>query len=83
VNALILNTIKIGKLTPNPFVKGSKILVSKVNTTENLREDILKSINLIGGFRKVINQGDNVLVKPNFNSADSPPASTDPEFLTI
>jgi uncharacterized protein (DUF362 family) len=64
-------------------VKDNKALVSKVWASENLKEDILKSVNLIGGFEKIINHGDNVLVKPNYNSADPPPASTDPEFLAI
>jgi uncharacterized protein (DUF362 family) len=36
---------------------------------------------LIGGFNKVINAGDHVLLKPNYNSAGPPPASSDPEFL--
>jgi uncharacterized protein (DUF362 family) len=46
-----------------------------------LKTDILKAVNLIGGFEKVINKGDQVLLKPNYNSADPPPASSDPEFL--
>jgi uncharacterized protein (DUF362 family) len=36
---------------------------------------------LIGGFKKIIESGDEVILKPNYNSADPPPASTDPEFL--
>jgi uncharacterized protein (DUF362 family) len=36
---------------------------------------------LIGGFNKTVDNGDQVLLKPNFNSTDSPPASSDPLFL--
>jgi len=65
----------------NPFTLDGKVLLSKVAGTGNLKEVILKAVDLIGGFNKVIDKGDQVLLKPNFNSADSPPASTDPQFL--
>ena len=71
----------IGKTVSNPFVREGKVLVSKITTTQDLRADILKAVDLIGGFNKVIDEGDIVLLKPNFNSADPPPASSDPSFL--
>jgi uncharacterized protein (DUF362 family) len=55
--------------------------VSKVKFEGNLREVILKAVNLIGGFEKFIKKGEVVLIKPNFNTADPFPASTDFEFL--
>jgi len=55
--------------------------VSKVEFNGNLRESIVKAVSLIGGFERFIQKGDVVLVKPNFNTADSFPASTDFEFL--
>jgi uncharacterized protein (DUF362 family) len=55
--------------------------VSKVQFEGNLREAILKAVNLIGGFEKFIKKGEVVLIKPNFNTADPFPASTDFEFL--
>lgn len=73
--------IVIGKPLSNPFVKDGKPLVSKIRATENPKQDIFKAVNAIGGFRKIINEGDKVLLKPNYNSADTPPASTEPEFL--
>ena len=75
------STTAIGKPLSNPFLKGGKPLVSKIKATENLKQDVFKAVNAIGGFRKIINEGDEVLVKPNYNSADIPPASTEPEFL--
>jgi uncharacterized protein (DUF362 family) len=71
----------IGKITSNPFTRDGKVLISKIATTADLKADILKAVNLIGGFNKVINAGDQVLLKPNYNSAGPPPASSDPEFL--
>jgi uncharacterized protein (DUF362 family) len=57
------------------------VLISKVVTTGDLKADILKAVALIGSFGKVIDEGDQVLLKPNYNTADPPPASSDPEFL--
>ena len=71
----------IGKVTSNPFAADGKVLLSKVVATGNLKEDIFKAVDLIGGFKKIIDKGDKVLLKPNFNSTDSPPASSDPQFL--
>lgn len=41
----------------------------------------MKSVDLIGGFSRVIEKDDKVLLKPNYNSVDPPPASSDPQFL--
>jgi uncharacterized protein (DUF362 family) len=71
----------IGKIASNPFTKDGKVLLSRVATTEDLKGDILNAVDAIGGFNEVIDEGDQVLLKPNFNSTDSPPASSDPEFL--
>lgn len=55
--------------------------MSRIEAVESPKQGILRAVDAIGGFRKIINPGDKVLVKPNFNSADTPPASTEPEFL--
>lgn len=73
--------VVIGKSLSTPFVEDGKPLVSKIEAAENPKRDILKAVDAIGGFRSIINKGDKVLVKPNYNSADIPPASTEPEFL--
>lgn len=73
--------IVIGNSLSNPFVKDGKALVSKIQASENPKQDILRAVDPIGGFDKIIDKGDKVLVKPNFNSADSPPASSEPQFL--
>jgi uncharacterized protein (DUF362 family) len=73
----------IGKVMVNPFQRDGKVLLSKVDSTSNLKDNILDAVNLIGGFEKVVERGDEVLLKPNYNSADAPPASSDPEFLRL
>jgi uncharacterized protein (DUF362 family) len=71
----------IGKFKENPYKKDGKALVSKVGNVKNLKEGILKAVDLIGGFKKVVSKGDEIWLKPNFNTADPPPASSDPEFV--
>ena len=45
-------------------------------------EDIIRSaLQLNGGLKSFISEGDQVLLKPNFNTGDPFPASTDPDFL--
>ena len=71
----------IGKITGNAFMRDGRVLLSKIATTEDLKGDILKAVDLIGGFNMIVNKGDQVLLKPNYNSTDKPPASSDPNFL--
>jgi uncharacterized protein (DUF362 family) len=55
--------------------------VSRVKTTDNLKADIQKSVDLIGGFDELIQKGDLVTIKPNMNTADPYPASSDADFI--
>jgi len=71
----------IGKAHENPFTSQSKVLVSKIVAGSGLKRSLSKSVEVIGGFDKIVIKGESALVKPNYNSADLPPASTDPEFL--
>jgi len=74
----------IGTVRENMLKKGSKALVSKVKTDgNNLREQILKAVDLVGGLEKVVEKGDRILLKPNFNTADKPPGSSDPDFVKV
>jgi len=69
----------IGKVEANPYKRDGKVLVSKVRDVHDLKEGILKCVNLIGGFNKIIDE--EILLKPNFNTADPPPGSSDPDFV--
>jgi uncharacterized protein (DUF362 family) len=55
--------------------------VAKVKVENNLKDSIRHAVNSIGSFEKFIKPADVVLLKPNFNTADPYPASTDLEFL--
>jgi len=50
-------------------------------SSDSLSNDIEKALQSHGGLSKFISKGDQVLLKPNFNTGDPFPASTDPEFL--
>jgi uncharacterized protein (DUF362 family) len=65
----------------NPFVHGSRPLVSKVPYSGNLKESIERSVSLIGGIHKLVEKGDTILLKPNYNTADPYPGSSDPKFI--
>jgi uncharacterized protein (DUF362 family) len=65
----------------NPFSEDGRFKVSRVDASDDLKESILRAVELIGGFKKVIEPGDTVTMKPNLNTADPYPASSDPEFL--
>jgi len=68
-------------VTKNKFTRDEKALVSKVTASKNLKNSIKKAVDLIGGFKRVISKDDKVIVKPNFNSDDPFPGSSDPEFV--
>ncbi len=65
----------------NPWRKNGQALVAKVTAEEDIRLSIDKAIALLGNLGQAISSGDKVLVKPNFNSPDPFPASTDLPFL--
>jgi uncharacterized protein (DUF362 family) len=67
--------------TTTAKIRTEKFLVSKVRASENLRADIKKAVELIGGFSQLIQPGDLVTIKPNMNTADPYPASSDADFI--
>ena len=62
-------------------MEDDKALISKTTATNDLKASILKSVSLIGGFTKTIEKGDAVWLKPNFNTGDVPPGSSDTDFV--
>ena len=65
----------------NIFTSEGKALVSKLWCDGDLRQNIKQAVTTIGGFQKLVEPGNTILVKPNFNTADPPPASSDPQFV--
>jgi uncharacterized protein (DUF362 family) len=77
---------KIPEVPPKPrkqnvWLKDGKPVVVKFHTENDIRQSLNQVINLLGPLTASIASGDKVLVKPNYNSADPSPASTDPTFL--
>lgn len=68
---------------PNPWCQDGMPVVSKVAATQDLESSVIKSLDLLGGLAKLAGAGDTVMVKPNFNSPDPYPGSTDLDFLRI
>jgi uncharacterized protein (DUF362 family) len=56
-------------------------IVKRVVVGDDLRSAIAEAVGGVGGFDSFIEAGDTVLLKPNFNTADPFPASTDIDFL--
>ena len=65
----------------NPWCRNGQALVAKVSADKDIRASVGKVIALLGRLEQAIGRGDRVLVKPNFNSPDPPPGSTDLVFL--
>lgn len=70
---------------PNVYQRSGKSLVCVEKCPysvgrKDLKRKIKESIDLLGGLEKIISPGDNVFIKPNLNSDDPLPASTDPAF---
>jgi uncharacterized protein (DUF362 family) len=65
----------------NPYTRNGKALVAFVCAGTDVKQEVLNAVNLIGGFEKVLNPRDRILLKPNFNSNDPPPGATAMDFL--
>jgi len=76
-----LSRLGVGEVSKNPFVQDGKVLVSKVKCANGVKAGVSKAVEMIGGLNKIIKKGDEVLLKPNFNTNDAPPASNDPDFV--
>ena len=63
----------------------SKSNLSSITLTDisngSLKNEIEKALQPLGGLSKFLSKTDKVLLKPNFNTADPFPASSDPDFL--
>jgi uncharacterized protein (DUF362 family) len=65
----------------NIFSNEGKALVSRVRCDRNPKQNIGQAVAAIGGFQRLVEPSDTILVKANFNTADPPPASSDPQFV--
>jgi uncharacterized protein (DUF362 family) len=56
-------------------------VVTKVTSGGDVESSVIKSLDLLGGLSRLASSGDTIMVKPNFNSPDPYPGSTDLDFL--
>lgn len=63
------------------FAMRGQALISKVEPNGDLKAAIDQAVVAIGGFERLVDPGDTILVKPNFNTADPAPAASDPRFV--
>jgi len=56
-----------------------KVVIQKAEA--NIKSSIAKLILELGGFERFVKSGETVLIKPNYNTADTSPASTALDFL--
>ena len=77
----VLGRVNFRHRLPNPYLRDGKALVSFVVASGEVKNDIRKAVDLLGGFGKSLKSPDRILLKPNFNSDDPPPGSTALDFL--
>ncbi len=65
----------------NPWLKDGKAIVVKIAADNDIRQSVDRALTVLGPLSAAIPRGDKVLLKPNFNSDDPYPASTDLAFL--
>jgi len=72
-------------LHPNYYAEGKQSVISIVEATpldKDLKGDIKKVVEKIGGFGKALKKSDKILIKPNWNTGDPwPGGGTDAGFL--
>lgn len=56
-------------------------MISKISATKNLANDIKKVLEPLGTISAFVKPGEKVLIKPNFNTSDPFPASSDIDFI--
>lgn len=78
----VLGRVNFRHRLPNPYLKNGRALVSFVPASREIKNDVRKAVDLLGGFGKSLKSQDRILLKPNFNSDDPPPGSTALDFLT-
>ncbi|MBI3989563.1 MAG: DUF362 domain-containing protein [candidate division NC10 bacterium] len=79
--AEVIGTVNFRHLPVNQYRKDGKSLVSLVYAGPDLKKDIKRAVDAIGGFGKALRRTDRILLKPNFNSPDPPPAGSSLDFL--
>ena len=67
----------------NQWLRHNRPVVAREKAKGDIRLAVGQAISLMGNLQQAISKGDRVLVKPNFNSPNPFPASTDPSFPQV
>ena len=67
----------------NPWLRNNQPVVARVKADGDIRPAIGRAVALLGDLKQAIGRGGRVFMKPNFNSPDPFPASTDLASLQI
>lgn len=65
----------------NRFVRDGLVLVGKLQAEGQAKRTVARAVAAIGGFQRLVEPGDRILVTPNANTADPPPGSSDPDVV--
>jgi uncharacterized protein (DUF362 family) len=80
-----MKPVKWSHLHANWYADGNKSMVSIVQATplnKDLKGDIKRAVDKMGGLDKALKKSDKILIKPNMNTGDPwPGGGTDPRFL--
>lgn len=77
----VLGRVNLSHRRLNPYTREGKAAVSFVLTGDDIKDNIQRAVDLLGGFDKSLKPQDRVLLKPNFISDDPLPGSTALDFL--
>ena len=77
-----LTTVPPRRRRPVIWQQDDRPLVSRLQAEPDLEASIARSLGLLGGLGKLATAGETIMVKPNFNSPDPYPGSTDLDFLS-
>jgi len=81
-----MKPVQWSHLHENWYTDGKRSLVSIVQATpldKDLKGDIKRAVDKLGGFDKALKKSDKILIKPNMNTGDPwPGGGTDPAFLS-
>jgi uncharacterized protein (DUF362 family) len=77
----VVGTVEYRHRLRNPYTRDGKAMVSFLLAGADIKQDIRKAVDMLGGFGKSLKPQDRILLKPNYNSDDPPPGSTAMDFL--
>jgi uncharacterized protein (DUF362 family) len=76
-----VKSVDKGHIPENVYLDSGAALVGITSAEGDVKAAVNRAMEAIGGWGRALRPGDKILLKPNYNSPDPPPGSTDVEFL--